>query len=41
MTQAQLHQVNPQMQQFIQTCLDCHSTCLNIITYYLQDNQLP
>ncbi|MUG96908.1 four-helix bundle copper-binding protein [Scytonema sp. UIC 10036] len=37
MTQTQLHQVNPQMQLCIQACLDCHSTCLNTITYCLQE----
>lgn len=32
----QLHQINSEMPQCIQTCLDCHSTCLNTITYCLQ-----
>ncbi|MCC5668366.1 four-helix bundle copper-binding protein [Nostoc sp. CHAB 5784] len=31
-----LSQVNPQMQQCIQNCLDCHSICLNTVTYCLQ-----
>lgn len=34
--QLSLHQVNPEMQQCIQNCLDCHSICLNTITYCLQ-----
>ncbi|MDM9580491.1 four-helix bundle copper-binding protein [Nostoc sp. GT001] len=31
-----LSQVNEQMQQCIQNCLDCHSICLNTVTYCLQ-----
>jgi len=31
-----LHQISDEMQQCIQTCLDCHSICLNTITYCLQ-----
>jgi hypothetical protein len=32
----QLHQVSSEMQQCIQNCFDCHITCLNTITYCLQ-----
>jgi hypothetical protein len=32
----QLHAVDSHMQECIQNCLDCHSTCLNTITYCLQ-----
>lgn len=32
----QLYQVSSEMQQCIQICLDCHSTCLNTVTYCLQ-----
>lgn len=31
-----LNQVNQEMQQCIQNCLDCHSICLNTIAYCLQ-----
>lgn len=34
--QLSLHQLNQEMQQCIQDCLDCHSLCLNTITYCLQ-----
>lgn len=34
--QLTLNQVNQEMQQCIQNCLDCHSICLNTITYCLQ-----
>ncbi|MEH1846307.1 MAG: hypothetical protein V7L25_15245 [Nostoc sp.] len=40
MSQPQLHQVNPQVQQCIQILLDCRSTCLNTITSCLEGNQL-
>lgn len=32
----QFHQLDAKMQQCIQNCLDCHSICLNTITYCLQ-----
>jgi hypothetical protein len=32
----QLHQVSSEMQQCIQNCLDCHSACLNTVTYCIQ-----
>lgn len=31
-----LYQVNAEMKQCIQNCLDCHSICLNTVTYCLQ-----
>jgi hypothetical protein len=31
-----LNQINPKLQNCIQNCLDCHSICLNTITYCLQ-----
>ncbi len=31
-----LYQVNEEMKQCIQNCLDCHSICLNTVTYCLQ-----
>lgn len=31
-----LNQLNDEMLQCIQNCLDCHSICLNTITYCLQ-----
>ena len=31
-----LYQVSPEMKQCIQNCLDCHSICLNTVTYCLQ-----
>ncbi len=31
-----LYQVNEEMKQCIQNCLDCHSVCLNTLTYCLQ-----
>lgn len=34
--QLTLNQVNQEMQQCIQNCLDCHSICLNTTTYCLQ-----
>lgn len=34
--QLTLNQVTQEMQQCIQNCLDCHSICLNTITYCLQ-----
>jgi hypothetical protein len=34
--QLTLDQVNQEMQQCIQNCLDCHSICLNTVTYCLQ-----
>jgi hypothetical protein len=32
----QLHDVNADLQACIQTCLKCHSTCLNTVTYCLK-----
>ncbi len=32
----QLHNLNDDMQQCIQNCLDCHSMCLNTLTYCLE-----
>ncbi|PSF32933.1 ferredoxin [Aphanothece hegewaldii CCALA 016] len=34
--QLTLSQVKPEMQDCIQNCLDCHSVCLNTVTYCLQ-----
>nr|WP_017740183.1 hypothetical protein [Scytonema hofmannii] len=34
--QLTLNQVNQEMQQCIQNCLDCHSICLNTVNYCLQ-----
>ncbi|MEA5507175.1 four-helix bundle copper-binding protein [Halotia wernerae UHCC 0503] len=34
--QLTLNQVNREMQQCIQNCLDCHSICLNTVTYCLR-----
>lgn len=34
--QLTLSQVSQEMQQCIQNCLDCHSVCLNTVTYCLQ-----
>ncbi|WP_315791209.1 four-helix bundle copper-binding protein [Fischerella sp. JS2] len=34
--QLTLNQVNQGMQQCIQNCLNCHSICLNTVTYCLQ-----
>ncbi|MBD0268606.1 MAG: four-helix bundle copper-binding protein [Cyanobacteria bacterium Co-bin8] len=34
--QLSLHEISQDMQQCIQNCLDCHSICLNTITYCLQ-----
>jgi hypothetical protein len=34
--QLTLNHVNQEMQQCIQNCLDCHSICLNTVTYCLQ-----
>lgn len=34
--QLTLNQVNQEMQQCIENCLDCHSICLNTVTYCLQ-----
>ena len=34
--QLTLNQVNSEMQQCIENCLDCHSICLNTVTYCLQ-----
>ena len=34
--QLTLERVNQDMQQCIQNCLDCHSICLNTVTYCLQ-----
>ncbi|HEY9878033.1 MAG TPA: four-helix bundle copper-binding protein [Leptolyngbyaceae cyanobacterium] len=34
--QLSLHQINDEMKQCIQNCLDCHSMCLNTLTYCLQ-----
>ncbi len=34
--QLTLNKVNREMQQCIQNCLDCHSICLNTVTYCLQ-----
>ena len=31
-----LHNINDEMQQCIQNCLDCHSMCLNTIAYCLE-----
>jgi hypothetical protein len=31
-----LYQVSSEMKQCIQNCLDCHSICLNTVTYCLQ-----
>ncbi|MBD2293639.1 hypothetical protein H6G06_09095 [Anabaena sphaerica FACHB-251] len=32
--QLNLQQVNSQIQDYIQNCLDCHSVCLNTLTTY-------
>lgn len=33
--QLTLSQVTPEMQDCIHLCLDCHSVCLNTVTYCL------
>ncbi len=35
-----LYQVSPEMKQCIQNCLDCHSICLNTVTYCLQHESM-
>ncbi|MTJ49635.1 four-helix bundle copper-binding protein [Dolichospermum sp. UHCC 0259] len=35
--QLNLQQVNQEIQQCIQNCLDCHSICLNTVTTYCVD----
>jgi hypothetical protein len=34
-----LHGVSSDIQHCIQTCLDCHNSCLNTVTYCLQQGQ--
>jgi hypothetical protein len=34
-----LHDVSSDVQQCIQNCLDCHNSCLNTVTYCLQQGQ--
>lgn len=36
MTSHTTHQISPEIQKFIKNCLDCHSICLETITYCLQ-----
>nr|ADN17555.1 protein of unknown function DUF326 [Gloeothece verrucosa PCC 7822] len=35
-SQLTLNQVNPEMRQCIENCLDCHSVCLNTVFYCLE-----
>lgn len=39
MSSLRFHQIDQDMQQCIQNCLDCHSVCINTVTYCLQQGE--